>query len=85
MDDLTEAEIALIRQHRENQARQADAEAFQIKAIATAHAFSTWSTRTGEALTYSTFINTFNYQEADGKLMYEAVKRIHAAAWPHTH
>lgn len=39
-----------------------------------------WSTNTGEGLTFSTFIDSFEYQDSDHKEMYEAVKRIYAAA-----
>lgn len=79
---LTDAERKLILARRQEEASQDAAVAFKRKAIATAHAFEEWSTTTGDNLTYSTFINTFNYQDNDGKQMYEAVKRILAAAWP---
>ncbi len=82
MNDLTPDEIALIQQRRAEQAQRDAAQAFQRKAIATAHAFDDWSATTGEGLTFSTFINTFGYQDEDGKQMYEAVKRILDAAWP---
>lgn len=79
---LTPDEIALIQQRRAEQAQRDAAQAFQRKAIATAHAFDDWSATTGEGLTFSTFVNTFGYQDKDGKQMYEAVKRILDAAWP---
>lgn len=82
INDLSAAEVALIRQHREKTAECEAAMIFQRKAIATAHAFINWSTVTNEGLTFSTFINTFGYQEADNKEMFEAVQRILNVALP---
>lgn len=76
LDDLTDDEIAMIRERRAEQAQRKAARAFQRKAIAAAHAFDDWSEASGEGLTFSTFINTFGYQDADGQKMYAAVKRI---------
>ena len=80
LDDLTDDEIVLIRERRAKKAQREAVRAFQHKAIATAHAFSDWSEASGEGLTFSTFINTFGYQEMDGQRMYAAVKRIFDAA-----
>lgn len=80
--ELTADEIALIEQRREAQARVTAARQFKSKAIATAHEFEVWSEESGEDLTFSTFINSFGYQDDDGNQMYEAVKRIRQAAWP---
>lgn len=82
INDLTPGEIALIQKSRDERAQRDAARAFKSKAIAIAAAFEKWSERTGEGLTFSTFINTFGYQDGDGKRMYEAVKRIQDAAWP---
>lgn len=79
---LTEEEKRLILARRQEEDEQAAAIAFRRKAIAIAHAFEEWSAENGDGLTFSTFIDTFNYQDGDGKRMYEAVKRIRAAAWP---
>ncbi len=75
LDALTDDEIALIRERRAKKAQREAVRAFQHKAIATAHAFADWSEASGEGLTFSTFINTFGYQEADGQRMYDAVNR----------
>ncbi len=80
LNNLTDDEIALIQKRRAEQAQREAARAFQRKAIATAHAFDDWSEASGEGLTFSTFINTFGYQDADGQKMYVAVKRIFDAA-----
>ena len=50
--------------------------------IATAQAFEKWSINTGAGLTFPTFVNSFGYQESDGKQMYDAVQRIQQAALP---
>lgn len=77
---LSDDEIALVQGYRAEKAQREAVRAFQRKAIATAHAFDDWSEASGEGLTFSTFVNTFGYQDADGQRMYEAVKRIFAAA-----
>ena len=82
LNNLTDDEIALIQKRRAEQAQRESARAFQRKAIATAHAFDDWSEASGNGLTFSTFINTFGYQDTDGQQMYAAVKRIFDAALP---
>ena len=80
LENLTDYEISLIQKHRAEQAEQAARIAFRSKALKTAVAFDQWSEASGEGLTFSTFINTFGYQEHNGRRMYEAVQRILAAA-----
>jgi len=82
MPELSPEEIAIIQHRREEISAQEARVGFHKKAIATAHAFSVWSDENGLGLTFSTFINNFNYQDADGYAMYEAVKRIFSATWP---
>ncbi|MBX8592886.1 hypothetical protein K5D56_26280, partial [Pseudomonas cichorii] len=79
-------QIELVQQSRNEKAQREAAYAFQRKAIAPANAFAEWSSTDGGGLTlsFSTFVNTFGYQDMDGRQMYEAVKRIHDAAWPQT-
>ena len=77
---LSDDEIALVQGYRAEKARREAARAFQRKAIATAHAFDGWLDTSGEGPTFAAFINTFGYQDSDGQRMYEAVKRIFAAA-----
>lgn len=78
---LTSEEIALIEHHRSERARIDTAQTFQRKAIATAHAFSEWAEQDGAGLTFSTFVNAFNYEGEDLRKMYDAVSRILDAAW----
>lgn len=80
--DLTANEIALIMERRAEESARNTARAFQRKAITTANAFAEWSESTGYGLTFSTFVNQFDYQDNDGKQMYEAVQRIEQAAMP---
>lgn len=80
--ELSQEEVAAVMRMRREKAERATAEAFRSKAIATAHDFDKWSAESGQGLTYSAFVNTFGYQEADGKAMYEAVDRINQAACP---
>lgn len=76
MNELSPSEVALIQQHRDKQALRDYQRTFARKAIVTAYAFSDWSEASGYELTFSTFIDSFGYQDRDSKLMYEAVKRI---------
>lgn len=80
--NLNQAEVAAIQAMRAEQAARTARAAFQRKAIATAHAFDEWSAKTGDGLTFSTFVNTFGYQDSDGNPMFEAVQRIQQAALP---
>lgn len=82
IDDLSAEEVALIDTHRKAEAARKAATDFHRKALFVAHEFEEWSVRTGEGLTFSTFINTFGCQDIDGRELYEAVKRINEAAWP---
>lgn len=79
---LTPEERRLIEEKRAKDAAAKAASVFQRNAIATAHAFSKWSARSGDSLTFSTFINSFGYQKDDGNAMYDAVGRILDAARP---
>lgn len=82
VDELSADEVALVQKHRDAEAAKKAAIDFHRKAIFTAHEFEEWSARTGEGLTFSTFINTFGYQGKDGKQIYDAVQRISETAWP---
>lgn len=80
VDGLSQEETAAVLRMRKERDDRAAADAFVSKAIATAHAFDVWSKQSGEGLTFSTLINTFGYHGTDGRRMYEAIKRINAAA-----
>lgn len=82
LNNLSPVERGLIIEYRRKVAQQKNALDFQRKAIATAYAVDLWLDDTGEGLTFSTFINTFGYQEKDGSQMYDAIRRIYDAAWP---
>jgi len=80
--DLTPDEIELIRQRRNEKAARQDARDFQRHAICTAHRFAEWSSQAGYGLTFSTFVNQFEYQHVDAKEVFNAVERIMCAAQP---
>ena len=82
IDDLSEEEITLIEKHRKAEAARKAAAEFHRKAIFAAHEFEEWSVRTGQGLTFSTFVENFGYQDKDCRELYEAVSRISEAAWP---
>ena len=67
IDDLSAEEVALIDTHRKAEAARKTATNFHRKALFVAHEFEEWSVRTGEGLTFSTFIDTFGYQDNDGR------------------
>ncbi|MNF23544.1 hypothetical protein D3C87_764870 [compost metagenome] len=77
---LSEDEKALIEKRRKEQAERDELMAFREKAVNTAAAWLAWSKEGGDGLTFSTFINQFEYQDSDGRKMYMAVSRILEAA-----
>jgi len=81
-NDLSAEEVALVKSHREERALKLAALVFQRKAIATALSFKDWSAESGEGLTFSTFVNSFGYQDGEGRQMFDAVERILNAALP---
>lgn len=81
---LSDAEYQIIQGRRAEKTKCAAALAFRNKAIFTAARWQRWSDKSSEGLTYSTFVNAFNYDRSDNREMYEAVQRILGAAWPMT-
>ena len=79
---LSHDERAAVEAMRAKKAAAKAADDFQRRAIATALAFMRWSKKTGDDLTFSTFVNAFGYQQDDVNQMYAAVVRIREAAWP---
>ena len=79
---LTPEEESIIIEMRKKDILDKAKVAFKVKAVSTAHAFVVWSELNDAGLTFSTFINNFNYQDNDGRIMFEAVQRILDAAWP---
>lgn len=78
--NLSEEEQQIIRKHREEKARVQRTLDFRLKSIRVAGDFEKWMQENGQGNSYSTFINTFNYQETDGHVMHEHVTRILQAA-----
>ncbi|MGL6355077.1 hypothetical protein ACSZMT_15265 [Aeromonas veronii] len=80
--ELTGGERALTLAGRAEQEQLEAAKAFRQKAVETASAWLAWAKEDGHGLTFSTFVNQFNYEERDCKQMYRAVERILDAALP---
>lgn len=70
---LTEEETALILAHRAEQAAQRACIAFLQKIADHTAKFYAWSQREGQGLTFSTFVNTYGYDQPDARLVFEAV------------
>lgn len=77
---LSPGEAALVENHRAEQAKMAAAAALYRKVLVQALAFHDWSIERGEGLSYSTFVNTFGYDQPDSRVVYERVKETLAAA-----
>lgn len=80
ISDLTAEEIELIKQRRASQQLPDHHREFQREAISTALRFLEWSERTGYGLTFSTFVNQFEYEGLYTGDVYRAVERIMKAA-----
>lgn len=79
--NLTDEELALVTARRLSQAKEDAAETFRLKALKVAYEFSEWSAKEGYGLTFSTFVNSFSYQDDDAQKMYTVVKRILNASY----
>lgn len=73
---LTASERQIILERREKIVAKESLKKFQIKALSTASRWFKWSDKNGSGLTFSTFVNDFNYQESDSEQMYKAVCSI---------
>ncbi|WP_042857996.1 hypothetical protein [Dickeya sp. NCPPB 3274] len=81
-DSLSPDEKNVILKIRKNKKEIEEQEAFQLKSIETALSFLIWSRETNEGITFSTFVNTFGYQDDDGYKMFNVVSKILDAAAP---
>ena len=61
---------------REAEAKEIADTRFQIKAMTTAAKALKWSVRNGQGLSFSTFVNSFGYQDNDASEMYEAIIQL---------
>lgn len=69
-------ELEIIEKHRIEIKALADKSAFIDKALEVANKFRKYSKESGEELTFSSFVNSFNYQESDANKMYSALAKI---------
>ena len=79
---LSEDEVQLILKKRAAENLASEKEQFFLKSLKTAYEFSVWSHENELGLTFSTFIDSFGYEEPDVKQMYNAVRNILNAASP---
>lgn len=74
---LSDEEIALVVEHREKLAKQQARNDFVSDVLATAAKFHTWSQKTGEGLTFSTFVNSYGYEGSNARSVYDALEKIY--------
>ncbi|WP_396234763.1 hypothetical protein [Acinetobacter baumannii] len=74
--ELSPEEQEIILDRRAEEAHIAATVAFRLKAIKVANDFMIWANEEEYGPTFSTFVNQFNYQESDGRMMYTAVMKI---------
>lgn len=79
---LSEEEVALVMKRRAAAAALDEAELFRINVIKQAAAWLEFSGRTGEGLTFSTFVNTFGCQHKDCQAVYRHLEMVLKAAYP---
>lgn len=72
----SEYELEIIGKHRAEIKALEDQQAFIDKALETANKFRKWSKESEEGLTFSTFVNTFGYQQTDANKMFSALVKI---------
>lgn len=72
----TESELKIIEKHRAEKKALEDQQAFIDNALEVANKFRKWSKESGEGLTFSTFVNTFGYQQTDANKMFSALVKI---------
>lgn len=77
---LDDEEQEIIRKHRQEKARVQRTLDFRLKSINVAGDFEKWMQENGQGNSYSTFVNTYGYQEPDSHLMHDHVSRILKAA-----
>ena len=70
---LTEEETAIVLAHRAQKAAEVARVAYLQKVADHTAKFYAWSQREGQGLTFSTFVNTYGYDEPDSRRVFEAV------------
>lgn len=80
--NLTPTELQLVLAHRAEREAKEAAGRFQRKVMQQAFAWLEYQDSTGDGLTFSTFVNSYGYQDPDGREVYEHVKNVLRAARP---
>lgn len=79
---LSEEEKSLALKYRAAAAAIDEAELFRVNVIKQAAAWLEYSERTGEGLTFSTFVNSFGYEHKDCQAVYRHLEMVLKAAHP---
>lgn len=82
MDNLSEEELQLIKNHRALKAEKEKNYLFGHKAITVAKEFKEWLEMSGQNASYRSFYSDFGYNSCNALRMYETVKRILDTVWP---
>lgn len=77
---LKDTEIRLINELRAKRAVELKHGKLKRRALQVAYKYECWLTRQGQGDAYSTFVNSFGYQENDSREMHRIVGEIIAAA-----
>lgn len=74
--ELTQDEIALVTKHRQQKEARAQQDVLTLYCLETAAKFEAWRQTGGYGMSYSTFLNDFEYQDVVGlnhKVVFERV------------
>lgn len=79
---LNPEELQLVLELRAKREAKEAAKQLQRKVLSLVSPWLEYSDRTGEELTFSTFVNSFYYQEPDAQTVYERLVKVISAAHP---
>lgn len=77
--ELTEEEVAHIKQRREKEEARKAVLKKRLDRIMVAHDYEKWLQDKGRGSTFSTFVNEFGYDELDSSEVYGVVEAIRGA------
>ncbi|WP_448760976.1 hypothetical protein [Acinetobacter tandoii] len=73
---VTESELKTIQAKRADQKHEKAEDRFRRKVIATAYFYNEHCEKNRCFPSFSDFVNDFEYQEEDSKIMFEAIKQV---------
>lgn len=80
MDDLTEEEIAMIKDSRKKKERDAAILSLSLEILRVAHEFNVWLVENGAGATFSTFCDDYGYQGENRSEVYTFAVNARTAA-----